>query len=634
MQLKRLTFSNMFSYGDNNVIDFSDNKVSLIEGKVGAGKSSIPTILEELLYNKNSRGFKKTEIVNSYSGKSSYSGCVEFSVGNDFFVLSKEVKTTAKVTLSKNGIDISGNTATASYKLLEEIIGLDFTTFSKLVYQSVVSQMDFLSATDAKRKEFLIGLMNLDVYSEIEEEIKVDKKNLQDSINILGSEINILSSIKRPQGTYLEEVEVPSFDEEALNEKIKTLNEQTSQIAILQATLTEYNATASGLKTNILAYNKAISKDVNVKKQVLDKLAAIVRLPQPSPPKNDELQSVTRELLNINTLMSEAKKRYEHFRADASKTSCHVCGSSLNKDEAYAAAIKAKEEYLELKAKLPALEEEKTALTKLKTDDENYSKQQVDIEKLESQLKTDSSFLQEQLDINFSKLDALVKPIFDDNSQEIKAKISKIQAEIRQYKSSIREAELHNARVKPTNDALDLAKQTYLETTSTLQSKKNLLSQLTEELNDLTVLQKSIKDLVSYRIECEIKQFEAYINEFLSKISAGKFAISFELDNTKLSVKIFNDGTQTSMSTLSSGETTQVNLSTLFAIRKLTSDINVIFLDEIVSFLDVDSKDNLVDVLLEQNWHTLMVSHGYSNPRCELINIVKENNISRIKDGN
>lgn len=40
----------------------------------------------------------------------------------------------------------------------------------------MTSQMDFLSATDAKRKEFLTSLMNLGIYSEIESVIKADKK--------------------------------------------------------------------------------------------------------------------------------------------------------------------------------------------------------------------------------------------------------------------------------------------------------------------------------------------------------------------------------------------------------------------------------------------------------------------------
>lgn len=35
MHIEKLTFNNMFSYGEGNEISFIDNKVTLIEGKLG-----------------------------------------------------------------------------------------------------------------------------------------------------------------------------------------------------------------------------------------------------------------------------------------------------------------------------------------------------------------------------------------------------------------------------------------------------------------------------------------------------------------------------------------------------------------------------------------------------------------------
>ena len=152
-----------------------------------------------------------------------------------------------------------------------------------------------------------------------------------------------------------------------------------------------------------------------------------------------------------------------------------------------------------------------------------------------------------------------------------------------------------------------------------------------EEINDLEILQKSIKELVSYKIENEIKIFEKYINEYLNELSAGKFALSFELTEAKLSVTIFNNGITTSINTLSSGEQTLVNLATLFAIRKVlsaTNNLNLVFLDEVVSVLGSDDKDILVDLLFKQSFNTLLVSHGYDNKLCFKMNVNKVNGVS------
>ena len=45
-------------------------------------------------------------------------------------------RTNIKVKLYKNEEDISSHTATATYKTLEAIIGIDFKTFSQIVYQN------------------------------------------------------------------------------------------------------------------------------------------------------------------------------------------------------------------------------------------------------------------------------------------------------------------------------------------------------------------------------------------------------------------------------------------------------------------------------------------------------------------
>ena len=57
--LKQLQWNNCFSYGSDNELLLDDNTVTQIIGTNGTGKSSIPLIIEEALYNKNSKGIKK-----------------------------------------------------------------------------------------------------------------------------------------------------------------------------------------------------------------------------------------------------------------------------------------------------------------------------------------------------------------------------------------------------------------------------------------------------------------------------------------------------------------------------------------------------------------------------------------------
>ena len=69
-----------------------------------------------------------------------------------------------KCKLTKNGEDISSHTASNTYKTLGEVLGIDFKTFSQLVYQNTNAVLQFLTATDTNRKKFLIDLLKLDEY--------------------------------------------------------------------------------------------------------------------------------------------------------------------------------------------------------------------------------------------------------------------------------------------------------------------------------------------------------------------------------------------------------------------------------------------------------------------------------------
>ena len=64
--IKELRWSNCFSYGAGNVINFVKAPLTQLVGKNGHGKSSIALILEEVLFNKNSKGIKKSDILNRY----------------------------------------------------------------------------------------------------------------------------------------------------------------------------------------------------------------------------------------------------------------------------------------------------------------------------------------------------------------------------------------------------------------------------------------------------------------------------------------------------------------------------------------------------------------------------------------
>ena len=172
--LKNIQFSNMFSYGENNSLQLNKDRICQLVAENGSGKSSISLAIQELLFNKNVKGLKKSDILNRYSRSKSWEGSIEFSVDTDEYVVhSKRTGASSNITLLKNGVDISEHKVLDTYKKIAEIIGRDFETFSQLTYQSSTDSLEFLKATDTNRKKFLINLFNLTRYLEIGDELKL-----------------------------------------------------------------------------------------------------------------------------------------------------------------------------------------------------------------------------------------------------------------------------------------------------------------------------------------------------------------------------------------------------------------------------------------------------------------------------
>ena len=176
--LKNLVINNMFSYGQNNEIDLNANKITQLTAPNGSGKSSVALILQELLYSKNIKSIKKSDILNRYTKNDTWSGKIEFSVDNqDYGVEVKRTKNQSKIQFyqqnGSNTVDLTEHKIPDTYKKIQELIGLDFEIFSQLTYQSSTDLLEFLKATDTNRKKFLINLFNLEKYPNIGEVIKM-----------------------------------------------------------------------------------------------------------------------------------------------------------------------------------------------------------------------------------------------------------------------------------------------------------------------------------------------------------------------------------------------------------------------------------------------------------------------------
>ena len=605
IELKNLSFSNMFSYGNDNEMNLHKNRITQLTAPNGSGKSSIAMIIQEILFNKNVKGIKKSDILNRWSKTKQWSGSLEFSVGEIEYQISV-IRSGAqtKVKLIENGIDISDHKVLDTYKKIQQIIGLDFEVFSQLTYQSSTDLLEFLKATDTNRKKFLINLFNLEKYIQIGDKIKTkatttDRENLK----LQGELKSVEDFLKYTSIPVKQEmISVPEIDPEI-----------QQRIGVLQLEIQSYTETCKKIDKNTMYVKER------------DSINFVMNLLEPVPFEEYELLDQYKQ--NLLITQNDIKSFRRELSGVDDRDTCPTCGQSINNDEARKVRIDLEnkiyqEESIErhIIGLAKSLQQKKDLFDK-----ENYAyqKNQKAIEKFEQ-----------------------LTQLIDNNIPRVYPKIDEIQNEIdactltyKEQKVAREKAIDHNNGVSAHNakvDALLDQKEDFNNRQVTL---KNDTVSLQNQINSLNILKKafSTSGIVAFKLENLTKELEITINHYLSLLSDGQFQVEFKLDKEKLNISVINNGIGTPIETVSGGEFSRIQTSILLAIRSLLSklggsSVNLLFLDEITGVLDEEGKEKLIEVLqTEGNLNVFLISHDFTHPLIEKISIEKQENISLIK---
>ena len=593
--LKTLRWDNCFSYGRDNILDLNDSNLTQLVGTNGMGKSSIPLIIEEVLFNKNSKGIKKQEIQNRFVNDG-YSINLTFQVDENDYEIDVSRKASIKCKLYKNGDDISSHTATNTYKTVQDLLGLDFKTFTQLVYQNTNTSLQFLTATDTNRKKFLIDLLKLEEYVEFFDIFKEAARDISFEVNNLNGKSDTIVK-------WLEENKLESMDILPILNLPKFSESDEQQLQQLRHDFEKISENNKKIIDNNFIKDRLTEQETNEHRLF----------------KGEEI-SLTAMLQQLGTFSSKEAEAQAHMdKIDTLEGQCPTCEQELDWNEL-----------------------EKLNLDYLNARTNEHNNQVILQEKIAEAKKHNKlcvirdSQQREYEDLIRDWDNSLPSTILDGEDissqiDELSSKIASIRTEIEGISASNLVAERHNTRISIIQEQSE-GMETQLEEVVAA------LGKIEEQATHLEILKKafSTNGLLAYKIENLVKDLEDLTNEYLAELSSGRFSLEFVVTNDKLNVEITDNSKVVDILALSSGELARVNTATLLAIRKLMSSIsssriNTLFLDEIISVLDDEGKEKLVEILLGEDLNTYLVSHGWTHPLLAKIEVIKEDNISRLE---
>jgi len=199
-----LKFSNLFSYGEDNYINFKRK-----HGVIGIlapnyyGKSSILDIILYVLFDKCSRGNIR-DIMNIF--KNDFMCKLKIGIGSYTYIIKKSGKRNKDSVKSRvdfyrvikdNIENLNGDDRRGTCENISTIFG-EYTEFTYTTISLQNSNNNFIDMSQMTRKKFLNELLNIDIFDKLLEIAQDKKKELLIEINLLkiGDDVNTLTTSK------------------------------------------------------------------------------------------------------------------------------------------------------------------------------------------------------------------------------------------------------------------------------------------------------------------------------------------------------------------------------------------------------------------------------------------------------
>jgi len=205
---KKIRWKNFLSTGNTfTEVDFQQHHTNLIIGTNGAGKSTILDALTFVLFNKPFRKINKPQLVNTTNEKD----CVveiEFSINSRDYLVRRGIKPSV-FDIEVNGVPLHKEADDrANQKILEEnILKVNYKSFTQIVVLGSSTFVPFMQLTTANRREVIEDLLDIRIFSAMNNLIKERIRAEKDDIRTLDHKKENLKDKVKMQEDFIEELE-------------------------------------------------------------------------------------------------------------------------------------------------------------------------------------------------------------------------------------------------------------------------------------------------------------------------------------------------------------------------------------------------------------------------------------------
>lgn len=205
---QKLRYKNFLSAGNQfTEIDFCGHHTTLVIGTNGAGKSTMLDALCFGLFNRAFRKVNKPQLVNTTNERECLVE-IEFTINTREYLVRRGIKP-AVFDIVVNGVELHHEADDrAMQRILEEnILKVNYKSFTQIVILGSSTFVPFMQLTTANRREVIEDLLDIRIFSAMNNIIKDELREKKEQIKSLDLKKETLKDKMKMQKEFIEELE-------------------------------------------------------------------------------------------------------------------------------------------------------------------------------------------------------------------------------------------------------------------------------------------------------------------------------------------------------------------------------------------------------------------------------------------
>jgi len=276
---EKVRWKNFLSTGNQySEINFQGKSTTLIVGSNGSGKSTVLDALTFSLFNKPFRKISKGQLVNSTNEKD----CrveLEFSIGTISWKVIRGIKPNIfEIWRDDNLLDQASSVNDQQKWLEQNVLKMNYKSFTQIVVLGSSTFVPFMQLTATNRREVIEDLLDIKIFSSMNNIIKDKIKLTKDDVRTLELKKESLNDKLSMQENFMEEIE--NRGKERIERKKNKKDSLSDEICVLTMKNEGLDDDLYGLNKEqevVLGAGEKLVKLNNLKGKISNKVSTITK---------------------------------------------------------------------------------------------------------------------------------------------------------------------------------------------------------------------------------------------------------------------------------------------------------------------------------------------------------------------